>query len=236
MNLFHRHLLIRHLRLCGITLPVLMFVLLFVATPGEFFARQAGSPANAHSFGLIARLLARELSAVMPIALLIGTLFTVGDMARYQELTALGAAGWSRRRTFLPLLLVAAAATLLLAVLQIADWASAPGVPIPGGTGAADALRTPSAAEQTDKHARLAYPLVGFLSVLTAIPLASSARRVTVYSGFGTALCVVVIYYVVTAIFHALGRYGGLPPLVAGWLGPVLMAVAVALLWVKTRW
>lgn len=52
------------------------------------------------------------IDTVLPIAVLMATLFTVGTMARYLELTALFAAGWSLLRITRPLILVAAAVTV----------------------------------------------------------------------------------------------------------------------------
>jgi lipopolysaccharide export system permease protein len=46
------------------------------------------------------------VDTVLPIAMLMATLFTVGTMARYLELTALFAAGWSLMRTTRPLVLL----------------------------------------------------------------------------------------------------------------------------------
>jgi lipopolysaccharide export system permease protein len=52
------------------------------------------------------------IDTVLPIALLMSTLFTVGAMARYNELTALFAAGRSLVQVTLPLILFAAATSL----------------------------------------------------------------------------------------------------------------------------
>jgi lipopolysaccharide export system permease protein len=52
------------------------------------------------------------IDTVLPISLLMATLFTIGAMARYLELTALFAAGWSLLRITRPLLAVAVVATL----------------------------------------------------------------------------------------------------------------------------
>ena len=53
------------------------------------------------------------IDTVLPIAMLMATLFTVGAMARYLELTALFASGWSLMRITRPLILVAILVTLL---------------------------------------------------------------------------------------------------------------------------
>ena len=56
------------------------------------------------------------IDTVLPIALLMATLFTVGSLARYLELTALFAAGWSLLQVSRPLLTVALVATLFSVV------------------------------------------------------------------------------------------------------------------------
>jgi len=50
---------------------------------------------------------------VLPIAMLMATLFSVGQMARYLELTALFAAGWSLLKVARPLIVLAVAVSLL---------------------------------------------------------------------------------------------------------------------------
>ena len=50
---------------------------------------------------------------VLPISMLMATLFSVGQMARYLELTALYAAGWSLLKVTRPLVLAAVAVSLL---------------------------------------------------------------------------------------------------------------------------
>jgi len=52
------------------------------------------------------------IDLVLPIAMLMATLFTLGGMARYLELTALFASGWSLLRVARPLVVLALLATL----------------------------------------------------------------------------------------------------------------------------
>lgn len=67
---------------------------------------------NAATAGEVARYYlykaAWTVDIVLPISMLMATLFAVGQMARYLELTALYAAGWSLLRVTRPLLLAAA--------------------------------------------------------------------------------------------------------------------------------
>ena len=53
------------------------------------------------------------LDIVLPISMLMATLFSVGQMARYLELTALFAAGWSLLKVTRPLVVLAVVVSLL---------------------------------------------------------------------------------------------------------------------------
>jgi len=55
------------------------------------------------------------VDTVLPIAMLMATLFTIGSMARYLELTALFAAGWSLMRVTRPLIIMAVVMTVFSA-------------------------------------------------------------------------------------------------------------------------
>lgn len=64
-------------------------------------------------------------SLVMPAAVLVATIFTVGNMARHSELTAAKAGGASFHRLVLPLFLVSAAASLVaIAIGELSVTAS----------------------------------------------------------------------------------------------------------------
>jgi len=235
LNPFHRQLLTRFLRTVAVALAVLLSVLaLFGLAVAMDQDADGGSGADLTT-AIVLRTLTSALTMALPLSLLLGTLFTVGDLARYQELTALAAGGWSTLQVMRPLIVVALAATVLVTVLQLAGWSNPPGDVGARTAGAVPTGAAPTLEAQTARHARNAYPLLCLLVVLTAIPLAATRRRVSVYSGFGMAFALIVAYNIVTATAQSLGRHGGLPPLVAGWTGPVALAACARWLWIKEK-
>ena len=70
--------------------------------------------------------LPENISQVMPAAVLVATVFTVGSMGRHAELTAAKAGGWSFHRLVRPLFLAGAVASVLALVIgEIAVTATA---------------------------------------------------------------------------------------------------------------
>lgn len=210
MNVFHRYLLARYLRNLALCLAVMLAVVL----PLDLLA------AGGHGIDTARwRAVTDLLSNVLPLALMVATLFTVGDLTRYQELTALEAAGWSTLRSLWPLVAVAAAASVAMLVLQIAT--------LPEFRG--------DTASRTERHADLARPFLGFFMVLTAIPLASTKRRATIQTGFIAAMMLVTMDYLIMATAQAFGRYGRIPPIAAGWAGPIVALLCFAAIWRRAR-
>jgi len=72
---------------------------------------------NEATFSMISRYYAYKaawiIDTVLPIAMLMSTLFTLGGMARYLELTALFSSGWSLMRVTRPLIILAVITTFL---------------------------------------------------------------------------------------------------------------------------
>jgi lipopolysaccharide export LptBFGC system permease protein LptF len=225
MNTFHRHLLAGYLKNLSRAMAVLVLVVIGLDC--------SSSPTGPLQNWL--GMLASAVNTALPLALLIATLFTVGDLARYQELTALGAAGWSTLRISWPMIGVAVLATVLSGALEVSDLCRSPGADraVPFVQRSEVVGQTP--ATRTEAHAGRAYPLLNLFATLTAIPLASSRRRVTAFAHFSTALAILAAYYIVTATTLALGRQGSLSPLMAGWLGPTIFAAGIGLLWRRTK-
>lgn len=230
MNVFHRQLIRTHLRNLGFAFAALMLVVIVSGLPA-LLDETPSDPPPANAVEVAGVVLASAFNTVLPLALLVATLFTVGELARYQELTALGAAGWSMLKILRPVIYVALMATLISGALQFLGAAKPPGSSLSSISTSRSARGPQTAAELAEQHASRTYPLMNLFAVLTAIPLASSRRRQTVYSGFGSAIAVWFAYYAVTATTLALGRNGGLPPLLAAWIGPALFAVGIRILW-----
>ena len=159
------------------------------------------------------------LDAVLPLSLLVATLFTVGPRAHFKELNALTSAGFSMFQITWPLFAVAAVAALY-------SW-----LMILGGGSLTGPASVTAGEVQTSFHAGLAFPAANIFGVAAGIILASSPNRKSMYSGFLAAFFVVVAYRVVDATIQILGRHGVLPPVVAGWLGTVLAAGVLWWMW-----
>jgi lipopolysaccharide export LptBFGC system permease protein LptF len=223
MNPFHRQLLVTFTRNFAIVLLVLMPVALGigVARPGEV-SSLSGSPSGSLTMTLAALLLAAA-PTVLPLVFLISTLVTVGDLARYGEIQALQAAGWSPLRIFLPLISLGLAGSVAIAILTLT------------GTGDMAPLSGQSSrAALTAMHGARAAILGCLLAVLTAVPLAATMNRRDPFVGFGAALGIHLLHQVATTTAFAFGRHGKLPPVAAGWGGTALLVVVIAFLW--RRW
>ncbi len=222
MNTFHRRLTISFLQNLVRSVLVLMTVMAMIRLP-----EISGSAAE--PFSSFASVMSAVLSFfdillfVLPLSLLIATLFTVGFLARDHELTALRAAGWSMFQIMWPVILIGVVAALASGAQYFAE------LPRP--------FSMPSgAAEKTAFHAGLSYPFVNLLAVYLGIGLAAAPRNKSRFVGFLHAGMWLMAYYVVSATANALGRHGGLPPMMAGWMATVFIAGVAGVLWWKSEW
>lgn len=107
MSIIHRHLLGTFLRYLGQTLTgsLVLFILL------DLLGHIGSLVDNNATASMIVRFYLYKgafiVDTVLPIAMLMATLFTVGTMARYLELSALFSAGWSLMRVTRPLIFLA---------------------------------------------------------------------------------------------------------------------------------
>jgi len=213
MRIFHRHLATLFLRNLGAA--VLVFAAVESAALGTGSTR--GLPA----------ILLTALNDALPLALLVAVLFTLGPMTRDHEITALRMAGRPLAQITRPLLLAALVATAVSALLTGGGFTRV--VPTGAEAGAGAAIETwTEAARRTADHARLAHPWTCLVAVLVGIGFGAGPRRKTRFTGFLTAGGVLLAFHVLTAVFHALGRHGGLPPAVAGW-APLALSAGAAL-------
>ena len=215
----HYHELLLKQFLVNLGRAVLLFssVMLLFALPGAW-ERLGGTPWPQTGFFVLAL-----LDAVLPLSLLVATLFTVGPRAHFKELAGLTASGYSMIQILWPLLAVAAAAMIYSLAIRWAD------VPLGGPPDLTETAR------QTTFWAKWAYPAIHLFAVMAGIILASSPTRKSVYGGFLPALGWVIGFMVVDVGAQIMGRHEILPPVVAGWLGPVLGAVTLAVMWRRAR-
>ena len=108
-----------HRSIVAVFLRILLFTLLgalVLFTLVDLFDHMDSFMDNHATAGMMARYYLHKapwiIDTVLPIGMLMATLFSVGMMARYNELTALFAAGRSLLQTTRPLLLLAALTTL----------------------------------------------------------------------------------------------------------------------------
>ncbi len=112
MPIIHRHLLKAFLRYLGYTLvgSLVLFIVLDLLGHSTSLLDNDATPSMVFRFYLYKS--AFIVDTVMPIAMLMATLFTVGSMARYLELSALFSSGWSLMYVTRPLVVLAVLASL----------------------------------------------------------------------------------------------------------------------------
>lgn len=209
VNAFHRQLTLGFLRNLIRTLLALLVAL------GSYHALTLGSFSPGYREFFLA-----ILKPVLPMSLLVASLFTVGAVARHNELTALKAAGWPLHRIMGPVLLMGLVSVPVSALLFTPGLLSNP-------------LVEADAATRTALHADRSWPLVNMLAVVLGISFGSTRRPRTMFSGFFLGALSLVGFFVASATAQALGRHGILHPMMAGWL-PILLFTGLAwVLWVR---
>ena len=68
-----------------------------------------------------------------------------------------------------------------------------------------------------DMYYKLSVPFTGLVIMLIGIPFALKRTRTKAMGSIGIALAISIIYYVVNAMFLALGKGGLVPPIIAAW-------------------
>jgi len=111
ISIIHRHLLTTFFRNLGFTIvgALVLFTLIdLLDHMGSFVDNEASAWQILRYYTFKA---VWTIDTVLPIAMLMATLFTVGSMARYLELTALFASGWSLMKVTRPLILLSVLVT-----------------------------------------------------------------------------------------------------------------------------
>ena len=83
-------------------------------------------------------------------------------------------------------------------------------------------------------NVKLAYPLITLVMAVLAIPFAVSMGRRNSLTGVAAAIGLAVAYWVVAAIFQAMGNVNMLPAILAAWSPDVLFGLAGSYLLLKT--
>ncbi len=82
-------------------------------------------------------------------------------------------------------------------------------------------------------HRKLAFPMVGLVMTLLAVPFSFIVARRGALYGIGIAIVIAIVYWAVLAIFEALGNNALLHPALAAW-APNLMFGAAGLYLILT--
>jgi lipopolysaccharide export system permease protein len=86
-----------------------------------------------------------------------------------------------------------------------------------------------------DMYYKLSVPFTGLVIMIIGIPFALKRTRTKAMGSIGIALAISIIFYVVNAMFLALGKGGLVPPLIAAWAANVAFAAFGIFLIVKLR-
>ena len=161
---------------------------------------------------------------IVPMALLVAALFTVGIRSRYFEVMALNSAGYSLAQVTWPLLIPAVVGfAVILAVVHLGSGQSVGNRAIAGGGG-------------EGVGGALAHAMLSVVAVLGGIVAAAGNRRPHVSSGFLSAAVLLVMYYLLDAVVVALGKHSGLPSVLVTWLPIALAGIPATALWLRGGW
>ncbi|MDH4226436.1 MAG: LPS export ABC transporter permease LptF [Deltaproteobacteria bacterium] len=86
-----------------------------------------------------------------------------------------------------------------------------------------------------DIHKRFAVPAAIFAFALIGLPLGLQKVRSAKFTGFGIAIAVIVIYYILTRTFESLGESAKIAPELAAWAPVGIMLVAGAWLFRRAQ-
>ncbi|HUS19553.1 MAG TPA: LPS export ABC transporter permease LptF [Terriglobales bacterium] len=75
-------------------------------------------------------------------------------------------------------------------------------------------------------HKKFAFPMIGFVMALLAIPFSLTAGRRGTLTGVGVALGLAVAYWMTSGLFEALGNVNQLPAALAAWAPDLLFGLA----------
>lgn len=87
---------------------------------------------------------------------------------------------------------------------------------------------------ETERHLKVAFPLVNLMVVLLAGPLATRLRKGGIAIGFGLSFLLFVTYVGLVRFGQILGHNGEIPPWPAAWLGNIVFGLAGAWFLLRT--
>jgi lipopolysaccharide export system permease protein len=96
-------------------------------------------------------------------------------------------------------------------------------------------LGEPAYKDQVELYLKITFPLANFILVLIGAPLAANPRRSGPSVGFGLAIIISFIFFVLIRIGQSLGNSGKLPPLLGASLGDIVFLLIGAGMLFKAR-
>lgn len=85
-------------------------------------------------------------------------------------------------------------------------------------------------------HVKLSLPMAGLVMTLVGLPLSLYGRRGGRAFGTAASLGLVLLYYVIFALFRSLGNSGSVEPLLAAWTPNLLYLAAAGWLFARAEW
>jgi lipopolysaccharide export system permease protein len=77
----------------------------------------------------------------------------------------------------------------------------------------------------TDYHLRIAFPLGNVIIVLLSVPLVYNRRKKSLAVGFGYSLAIAFVYFGIVKLGQTIGQNGSAPPILAAWMGNLIMVI-----------
>ena len=96
-------------------------------------------------------------------------------------------------------------------------------------------LGEPNRKEQVELYLKITFPFTNFILVLIGAPLAANPRRSGPSVGFGIAIIISFIFFVLVRIGQSLGNSGKMPPLLAASLGNIIFIAVGMFMLIKAR-
>lgn len=93
----------------------------------------------------------------------------------------------------------------------------------------------PTAKYETDRHLKIAYPMVNFMVALLALPMATRLRRGGIAIGFAFSFLLFLVNIALVRLGQILGHNGQIPPLMAAWMGNIVFGIAGLVLLVRVQ-
>ena len=83
-------------------------------------------------------------------------------------------------------------------------------------------------------HKKFAFPAITFVMAVLAVPFSLAAGRRGALAGVAVAIGIAILYWVVSALFEAMGNVSQLPPTLAAWAPDLIFGLAGGYLLLKT--